>query len=287
MSTLDVDAVKAFVMVADLLSFTKAAQALGTTQSTLSIKVRRLEERLGARLMERTPRKVALSLRGMAFLPAAREFVAAHDRAISDFSTAPYRLALGFVDHVAGPELPILLTQLHAFDPCLTLKIKIDTTSNLMEKLDLGQLDAVVVHDVDDRRRGEVLSLSRYGWFAAPSFNWQRNEPLRLAMPSTDEANPDRLRATRALEAAGIAWNETFVGGGGAAVNIAVSTGLAIAALAYRAVNPGFIDVGATFGLPPLPASRILLYKNTLLPQACTALRMLTAAAFSDADRAS
>ena len=77
MTTLDVDAVKAFVMVADLQSFTRAAEALASTQATISVKLRRLEEKLGARLIERTPRRVRLSPRGAAFLPAARDFIAA------------------------------------------------------------------------------------------------------------------------------------------------------------------------------------------------------------------
>ncbi len=164
MTTLDVDAVKAFVMVADLQSFTRAAEALGSTQATISVKLRRLEEKLGARLIERTPRRVQLSPRGAAFLPAARDFIAAHEKAITEFASAPCRLSLGFVDHVAGPELPALLAQLNAHDPTLTLKVKIDTTSMLMAALDEGGLDAVIVHNEDDRRRGTPLSVTQYGW---------------------------------------------------------------------------------------------------------------------------
>ena len=41
-TTLDVDAVKAFVTIADLQSFTRAADALGTTQGAISVKLKRL-----------------------------------------------------------------------------------------------------------------------------------------------------------------------------------------------------------------------------------------------------
>ena len=68
---LDLDAVKAFVFIADLQSFTRAAQTLATTQSALSLKLRRLEEQLGRRLLERTPRQVRLSAEGSLFLQAA------------------------------------------------------------------------------------------------------------------------------------------------------------------------------------------------------------------------
>ncbi|RUU00804.1 LysR family transcriptional regulator [Mesorhizobium sp. USDA-HM6] len=278
MTSLDVDAVRTFVTVADLQSFTRAAAALGSTQATVSVKLRRLEEKLGTRLIERTPRRVSLSARGAVFLPAAREFLAAHERAMAEFSAAPCRLALGFVDHVAGPELSVLLAQLHAHDPSLALSMKIDTSSLLEEAFDRGELDAVIVHREGESRRGKALSRTHYGWFAAPVFEWRRGTPLRLALLSTVCTCPDRLRAVEALDRAGIAWDEAFLGGGRTAVNIAVSAGFAVAALAHRVVPPGLIDVGRKLGLPPIPSSEIVLHQHALAPRAREALNMLTSA---------
>ncbi|MFX5668592.1 LysR family transcriptional regulator, partial [Acinetobacter baumannii] len=65
---LDLDAIKAFVRIAELGSFTRAAEAMRTTQGAVSLKLQRLEDRLGCRLVERTPRYVELSARGVAFL---------------------------------------------------------------------------------------------------------------------------------------------------------------------------------------------------------------------------
>ena len=56
MKALDIEAVQAFVLVADLSSFTRAAQAMETTQSAVSLKSRRREDGRGRRLLERTPR---------------------------------------------------------------------------------------------------------------------------------------------------------------------------------------------------------------------------------------
>jgi DNA-binding transcriptional LysR family regulator len=81
MIMLDVDAVRAFVAIAESQSFTRAAEALGSTQGAISVKLKRLEERIGKKLIERTPRLVRLSAEGAAFLESAREFLAAHDRA--------------------------------------------------------------------------------------------------------------------------------------------------------------------------------------------------------------
>src|SRR5262245_56761861 len=112
MPTLDVEAVRAFVMVADLRSFTRAAEALDTTQGAISVKLKRLEGRVGHRLLERTPRSVRLSAQGAAFLEGARELIAAHERAVAGLHSAPRRFALGIAAHVAGPEVPTLLARL-------------------------------------------------------------------------------------------------------------------------------------------------------------------------------
>ncbi|MGC7407493.1 LysR family transcriptional regulator, partial [Pandoraea pneumonica] len=76
MKMLDMEAVQAFVLTTDLKSFTRAAEAMDSTQSAVSLKIKRLEDALGRRLLERTPRLVRLSQDGAAFLVAARELVA-------------------------------------------------------------------------------------------------------------------------------------------------------------------------------------------------------------------
>ena len=113
-TTLDIATVQAFLLVADLQSFTRAAEALGTTQAAVSLKLQRLETLLGKRLVERSPRAVRLTADGASFLDRARALIAAHDRALSGEASAAQSLSLGISDHAAGPELVPLLERLHA-----------------------------------------------------------------------------------------------------------------------------------------------------------------------------
>lgn len=276
MATLDVDAVQAFVLVADLQSFTRAAEALDTSQAAISVKLKRLEDRLGQKLIERTPRLVRLSARGAAFLDAARDFIAAHERAVAGLSSTPCRLALGISDHVAGPELATLLARLHAYDSSLMIEVQIDASRDLLDAFDRGVLDAAIVRREDDRRDGEMLSKERVGWFAAPGFAQRQGDALRLA--SLAASCGVRNIATRALDAAGVNWTEVFVGGGTAAVAAAVSAGLAVAALAYRVAPVGAVEVGEKFALPQLPASEIVLHSTLSDMRSREALRTLAAA---------
>jgi len=279
MATLDVDAVQAFVLVADLQSFTRAAEALDTSQAAVSVKLKRLEDRLGEKLIERTPRLVRLSARGAAFLGAARDFIAAHERALAGLSSTSRRFTLGIADQVAGPEMPVLLARLHAYDPALLIEVQIESSRSLLDAFDRGALDAAIVRREDDRRDGEMLVQERFGWFAAPGFEHRQGAALRLASLATSCGV--RNIATRALDAAGVSWVEVFTGGGMAAVVAAVSAGLAVGALAHRVIPVGLVEVGERFALPALTPSEIVLHSTLSDRRSKGALRTI-AAAFSE-----
>lgn len=273
---LDLDAVQAFVLIAELRSFTRAAEASGTTQSGISLKLKRLEQRLGRRLVERTPRLVRPSADGIVFLDQARELLAAHERALTMRGSPRRRLTVGISDHVAGSDLALLLSRLNAYDPTLTLEVRIGFSRSLLDMLDRGELDAVIVRREDNRRDGERLLRDPLGWFAAPNLRCRAGEKLPLATL----AAPCGVRAlaVRALDRARITWSEVFVGGGIAAVAAAVTAGLAVAPMARRIAPPGAVEVGSILRLPKLPASDVVLHSRVSDARLLGALRTLAAA---------
>src|SRR5215468_10594156 len=181
MSTLDIDTVQAFLLVAELQSFTRAAEAVGATQAAISMKLQRLEAVLGKRLVERTPRAVGLTAEGSAFLPNARLLIEVHDRALSGQTPARQQLSLGISDHAAGPELVPLLERLHAISPQLSLSVTIGFSQEMLEAYDRGELDAVVVRQGGSRRGGEKLAEDEFGWYAAKRLSWRSGDTLPLA----------------------------------------------------------------------------------------------------------
>lgn len=277
MKTLDIEAVQAFVLVADLNSFTRAAEAMDTTQSAVSLKIKRLEAGLGRRLLERTPRLVRLSAEGTAFLGAARNLVAAHQSAIGAFAIEHRRLTVGISHHIVGSDLAALLKRMNATDPGVVMELHIDASRTVLEAFDSGALDAAIVlgHDVK-RRGGEVLFEEQFGWMGAADFHRPPGEPLRLAT----QAEPCSVRAMAvgALDGAGVPWTEVFVGGGVVTIGAAISAGLAVAALARRVAPPGAIDLGPRLGLPALPSREVILYSKLSDSRTRRALRTLGAA---------
>lgn len=273
---LDLDAVEAFVRIAELESFTRAAEAMRTTQAAISLKLKRLEERLQCRLIERTPRHVRLSSQGAAFLDQARKLLEAHERALAVFSAARERVTIGFSDHVAGPELPALIARMNAQDPQLLIEIRIGSSDDLLQSFDRRELDSVVVRFHAGRSDGEVLIEEKLGWFSAPGWQHRSGDPL----PIVTMAEPCGVRAlaARSLDAAGVTWAEVFVGGGVATVAAAVMAGLGIAALAPRMLPLGAVEVGSRLGLPKLPHLPVLLHTRCKGERSRAALAALSAA---------
>ncbi len=186
------------------------------------------------------------------------------------------QLSLGISDHASGPELVPLLQRLNAVSPQLALSVTTGFSRELLDAYDGGRLDAVIVRQEGSRRGGEKLADDAFGWFAAQRFAWRRGEELPLATL----APPCGVRAIalRALDKAGIAWNEAFIGGGTMAVAAAALAGLAVAPLARRIAPAGLIDIGPGLGLPPLGASKVMLHSRVSDPAKRAALRTLAAA---------
>jgi len=277
MKPLDLDAVRAFVLTAELQSFTRAAEALDSSQSTISLKLGRLERQLGRRLLERTPRRVRLSAEGLAFLPAARELIDAHQRAVASFDAELRGMTIGISHQLVGAELPRLLRDLAAHDPQLRIELHAAGSRDIMRSYEAGALDAALVLQPGEHRgNGEKLFDESFAWIGAADWRPRAGQPLPL---STQGASCSlRQAAVHALDRAGIAWIETFIGKGAAMVGAAAAAGLAIAVLPRRVAPAGTTDLGAALNLPPLPTHEVVLYSALHDARSRAALRTLATA---------
>lgn len=147
---------RAFVAVAEELHFGQAAARLQISQSPLSQSIRALEAELGTRLLERTTRRVRLLPAGDAFLPRAREALAAAAAAAEDAQAAAAgelgHLTIGFTGSMTYALLPLLAKALRAQLPRLQLELRgelltPDQVAGLVDgRLDLGFLRPPLHH---------------------------------------------------------------------------------------------------------------------------------------------
>src|SRR6201997_2807854 len=90
--------VRYFTVVAEHRHFGRAATELRVAQPSLSRQIRRLEQQLGARLLDRTPQGTRLTDAGEVFLPRAKALTRAAAQAVAQARAAaqPSRLVIGY-----------------------------------------------------------------------------------------------------------------------------------------------------------------------------------------------
>ncbi|GGR82482.1 LysR family transcriptional regulator [Streptomyces nojiriensis] len=131
--------------VAETNSFTRAAERCLVVQSALSHQIARLERELGARLFERTSRRVRLTPAGEAFLPAARQCLDAAERAAAEVAAAVGevrgRLAVGLIPTVAAVDVPGALRDFRRRYPHVRVSLRVGASEDLAERVREGGLD--------------------------------------------------------------------------------------------------------------------------------------------------
>ncbi|OIJ64974.1 LysR family transcriptional regulator [Streptomyces mangrovisoli] len=143
---MDLQQMRYVVAVAETASFTRAAEACHVVQSALSHQVARLEKELGARLFERTSRRVRLTTAGEAFLPAARQALEAAERARAEVAAATGeirgRLTVGSIPTVAAVDLPSVIRTYRRRYPQVRFSLRAGSSERLVEQVRDGALDA-------------------------------------------------------------------------------------------------------------------------------------------------
>ncbi|MFJ4172056.1 LysR family transcriptional regulator [Paenarthrobacter sp. NPDC089714] len=133
------------IAVADHRSFTKAAAACFVVQSALSHQIKTVEQELGEALFARTSRRVELTQAGEVFLPAAREAVAAADRAMESIAAQRGHitgtLALGVNATLTAVDVPVLLRSFRSRHPGVSVRLVAGNSGELMERTQNGELD--------------------------------------------------------------------------------------------------------------------------------------------------
>ncbi|OYV31673.1 MAG: LysR family transcriptional regulator [Acidocella sp. 20-61-6] len=160
------------VSLAETGHFGRAACACAVSQSTLSAGIAVLERQLNARILDRS------STKHVAFTPLGLELVAKGRAALSalgavaeaaDAARAPMSgpLRLGIIPTIGSFLLPRLMPALRASYPALRLFLREDQTGRLLDRLDAGRLDALVLAEPYPVGAAETLPVHRDEFLAA------------------------------------------------------------------------------------------------------------------------
>ncbi len=166
--------IQAFIAVAELGTFRRAAERLNTTQPNISGRIAQLEEQLGFRLMERDAGSVRLTPRGQSLLAPARAILAANEAfvaAADDDTLYSGVLRLGVSELVAHTWLQPFLIEMRERFPNIDVELTVDLSANLSKALVAHDLDLTFQSGPFERttRFSAKLGQAPYTWVAAPS----------------------------------------------------------------------------------------------------------------------
>lgn len=254
---LDIDSLRALRAVVNDGSFTSAANSLGMTQSAVSWKVKRLEERVGHELLHRDGRSIEPTGIGRELLEHADRILAAHDDAVASLLSRELTgtIELGCNDE---PEMALIAGIIRSFrqdNPHVGVHTLMAASRALDELSRKGDLDIALLQVLEPELRDDdvVIRRTKIGWYASDELELGPNDPVPLVT-----FGPQcfyRPLAEARLEANGRSHEVTVECENSAGVISAVEAGLGVAILntdhrAAVAAADHLTDLGLPDDLP-------------------------------------
>ncbi|WP_063733315.1 LysR family transcriptional regulator [Streptomyces sp. RTd22] len=286
---MDLQQMRYVLAVAETASFTRAAERCHIVQSALSHQVARLEKELGARLFERTSRRVRLTTAGEAFLPAARQALEAAERARAEVAAATGeirgKLAVGSIPTVAAVDLPAALRDYRLRYPQVRISLRVDSSERLVEQVREGTLDAAFLGVQPGSRprgvRDRELAQGQHVAVVAPGHPLAAEDEVDLPRLAEEvfvdfaDGSAARAQSDEAFAAAGLRREVAFEVSGVELMAPMVRHGLGIALLpaAFAADLPGLRSVPVING--PVRVERLAWSRFAPSPAASAFLDLL------------
>lgn len=259
----DLDLLRTFAAVVDCSGFTKAAERVHLTQSTVSQQIKKLEVNFGTSLLRRdkSTGTVETTEAGELLLSYSRRILATAEEAaqVMRKPLAPRTVRLGVPEDFAGRRLIDLLSGFSTASPHIRLDTVSGWSTELRRLLDTGEIDLALIK----REPGDGACLASWKedliWVES-AFRSVETDPVPLAVFPVGCIY--RNRAIRAIERSGRRWRIAYTSQGLMGVQAAVASGLGISLLPSDAVLSEHRQLGPTDGFDDQPASEMALVKG-------------------------
>lgn len=258
---LDTDQLRSFIAIVDTGSFTAAAGRVNKTQSSVSMHIKRLEERLGRDLFEKDGRGVRLSEHGERLVDYARTILHTEAAAMEAVSGSGLRgqIRFGIPDDYAAALFAEIMTCFALRHPLAEMLVVCENSRVLNERIRQGEIDIALVTARPDMPDVEILNEEPLRWVAAKNIPIESERPLPIAVGGPDCAWSQL--AVETLSRADIPMTYRLVSKNYATVWSAVSAGLAVTVLPETIMPKNLRVLSEDSGLPPLASCRIGLVK--------------------------
>jgi len=263
---LDLSALRALTAIADFGGVTRAAHVLNLTQSAVSMQIKRLEESLDLRLLDRSGRGVMLTAAGDQLLSYARRMLALNDEAVERLTDSEFEGEIVvLVPHdIVYPHIPQVLRHFQQRFPRMQVQLHTRNTIPAKEAFAAGECDLILTTEQSCGPGGETLTRLPLIWIGAPGGQAWRHRPLRLALGRYCAFRPGILAA---LDRAGIPWEAAVESQSDRTLDAAVSCDMAIHALLAGTEPPHAERIAHCGALPELQSFLVNLYMRPGVPK--------------------
>jgi len=275
-TTVDPELLRAFVTVVDCGGFSSAAERLLRGQSAVSLQIKRLEERLAVKLLDRGPRHLRLTSEGELILDQARRILSLNDELVARAREPELAgvVRLGAPEDFATARLPRILSSFARAHPKVALEVTCELTLDLLARFEAGGLDMALV-----KREPIGGAVGTKVWREALVWAGADPEPPHAAdgpLPLVCSPRPCvyRGRATQALDRIGRSWRVAYSCGSLAGNHAAVRAGLGVSVLP-KAMVPVDLNIlnEEACGLPSLQDTEVALIEAPRLSAPADRLR--------------
>ena len=241
MNDLDPAWLRSFAAIARAGSITRAAQQVHRTQSAVSTHLQQLEAAVGAHLIERSTRALALTAPGLAFLPHAQALLRA--QADAHAAVRPLREAatqrIGISEYFMADRLGELLGVLRDAAGAARLELLLGTSAPLQHHWAQGEADLVVVTATAPPPGAKLLRRESLAWVASPGLALPAGQPVPLVL--LGQACPVREIALNSLARSGRAHHLQLGCTGSQAAVAAIRAGWGVGCLNTSAITPDMV----------------------------------------------
>ncbi len=251
---LDVESLRALLAVLDHGGMTRAAGHLHLTQSAVSWKIKRLEERVGRPLLIRDGHTIRPTRDGRALIDDARRLVDIHDRAAARLRSSELtgKVKVGSNEEVDAERMASLLGRFMRANPQTSIEFVIDHTEHLAKKIDAGEIDVAVIQvDEHDLRRDDlVLWTDVLCWVTSCESTYDDGA---IPLVTFGEHCFYRSLSEPLLTSHGIDFTIAFSVASTGGVRAAVEAGLGVGVLSSRQLGGDVVEWKRGREVPPLP----------------------------------
>ena len=253
MRNIPTDLLRTFVTLVDSEGYSRAAELLGRSQPAVSLQIKRLQDLVGQKLLQRTGLPILLNDQGRLLYRYAKQILALNDKLLAEFQENAVigRIHFGIPSEFATTLLPKIVGRFARAYPNITLEVTSALSKQLLAQQNKQRFDLILALHDDPATAGDNLVMEEeLVWVGSGRENWEAIERVPLIV--APEGCVYRARATECLQAANQPWQVVYTNPDLSGIAAAINEGLGITPLARSTVPAQLEEVKSASRLPPL-----------------------------------